>query len=145
MPEQTSGAGEPGFFGRVWAQFGEVARKLGIVHEHDINEALEHQETTQPRKKLGEILVEKGKMTDDHVAAVLKEQQSPSVKAEAAAIAAETPVPQKPSPKKPAATKVKKARKKDAKKKPTRKAPKKAKKKTAKKSKKKARKKKSKS
>jgi hypothetical protein len=132
MPEQTSGAGGPGFFGRVWAQFGEVARKLGIVHEHDVNEALEHQETTRPRKKLGEILVEKGKMTDDHVAAVLKEQQSPSVKAEAAAIAAETVAPTQAAAAKAVKKPPRKSKKKAAKK-PKKKAAKKSKKKAAKK------------
>jgi hypothetical protein len=76
MPDETTNESGAGFFGKVWARFGEVARRLGIVHEHDVNEALEHQETTVPRKKLGEILVEKGKMTDDHVKAILREQLS---------------------------------------------------------------------
>ncbi|MHC5053341.1 MAG: hypothetical protein ACYTKD_01340 [Planctomycetota bacterium] len=111
MPEETRDEGGAGFFGRVWARFGEVARTLGIVHEHDVNEALEHQETTTPRKKLGEILVEKGKMTDDHVEAVLREQKS-AVEAEAAALAAEKPAPKAPPAKKPAAKKAKKAKKK---------------------------------
>ena len=76
MPEGAEGKNDAGLFGRVWARFGEVARRLGIVHEHDVNEALDHQEAAVPRKKLGEILVEKGKMTDDHVEVVLKEQQA---------------------------------------------------------------------
>ena len=102
MPEETRDKSGAGFFGRVWARFGEVARTLGIVHEHDINEALEHQEATLPRKKLGEILVERGKMTDDHVEAVLREQKS-SVEAEAAALAAQAPAPKDAAPEKPAA------------------------------------------
>lgn len=116
MPGKTRDEGGAGFFGRVWARFGEVARTLGIVHEHDINDALEHQETTAPRKRLGEILVEKGKMTDDHVVTVLKEQRSASVKAEAAALAAEAPAPKKPAAKKAAAKKAKKKAKKAARK-----------------------------
>ncbi|MHC4248303.1 MAG: hypothetical protein ACYS9X_04170 [Planctomycetota bacterium] len=107
MPEETRDEGGAGFFGRVWARFGEVARTLGIVHEHDVNEALEHQETTAPQKKLGEILVEKGKMTDDHVEAVLREQKS-AVEAEAAALAAKAPAPKASPAKKPAAKKAKK-------------------------------------
>lgn len=141
MSEEAQGGGGAGLFGRIRARFGEIARILGIVHEHDVNEALEHQETTVPRKKLGEILVEKGKMTDDHVEAVLKEQQSPSVKAEAAALAAEAPAPEKPAAETPSAGKptVKKApAKKPAAKKAVKKAAKKAKRKPEKKSQKKA-------
>ena len=114
MPMKTRDEGGAGFFGRVWTRFGEVARTLGIVHEHDVNEALDHQETLTPRKKLGEILVERGKMTDDHVEAVLKEQRSSSVKAGAT--------------KKKAGKKAKKKTKKKAKKKKPKKKPKKKKK-----------------
>ena len=117
MPEETRDEGGAGLFGRVWARFGEVARKLGIAHEHDVNEALEHQETTLPRKKLGEILVERGKMTDDHVEAVLREQKS-SVEAEAAALAAEVPVSKRPAAKTAAAKKAKKKAGKKAAKRP---------------------------
>ncbi len=116
MPDKTRKEGSAGLFGRVWSRFGVVARKLGIVHEHDINEALDHQETTAPQKKLGEILVEKGKMTDDHVEVVLKEQRSTSAKAEAAKLAAKKPLPKKT--KKKAAKKTKKKAKKKATKKP---------------------------
>ncbi len=121
MPENTGNEGGAGFFGRVWARFGEVARNLGIVHEHDVNEALEHQETTAPTKKIGEILVEKGKMTDDHVEAVLQHQRSSSVEAEAAALAAEAPGPKGAAPKKPIAKKAKKKAAKKAIKKPAKK------------------------
>jgi len=140
MPEDTGDKGGAGFFGRVWSRFGEVARTLGIVHEHDVNEALDHQESKAPRKKLGEILVERGKMTDDHVEAVLREQRSASVKAEAAELAAEAATPKK-SGRKAGATKKKskKAVKKKAGKKT--KSPKKTKKKAGKKVKKKTKKK----
>ena len=120
MPDETRGEGGAGFFGRVWSRFGEVARTLGIVHEHDINEALDHQETTAPQKKLGEILVEKGKMTDDHVETVLKEQRSPSAKAEAAKLTAKKAAPKKTKKKtkKKTAKKMKKKVKKKVSKKP---------------------------
>jgi len=136
MPEDTRDESGAGFFGRVWSRFGEVARTLGIVHEHDVNEALDHQEASVPRKKLGEILVERGKMTDDHVEAVLKEQRSASVKAEAAELAAGASTPKK-SGRKASATKKKpkKAVKKKAGKRtksPKKKAGKKVKKKTKK-------------
>ena len=133
MPEDTKDEGGAGFFGRVWSRFGEVARTLGIVHEHDVNEALDHQETLTPRKKLGEILVERGKMTDDHVKAVLREQRSASVKAEAAELAAEASTSKK-SGRKARATKKKAGKRANASGKPKKKAKKKkAKKKTKKK------------
>jgi len=147
MPEDTGDKGGAGFFGRVWTRFGEVARTLGIVHEHDVNEALDHQEASAPRKKLGEILVERGKMTDDHVEAVLREQRSATVKAEAAEIAAGASTPKKSARKARAKKKTKKVAKKKSgkvtKKRAAKKAksPKKTKKKTKKKVKKKAKKK----
>ncbi len=108
-------------FGRLWSRFGEVARQLGIVHEHDVREALEQQEERRrakaPHKKIGQILVEQGRMKDSHVDKVLTEQKKVEAKKKAA-------------PKRTAKKKAKKV----AKKAPKKKAPKKkAKKKVGKK------------
>ena len=69
-----------GVFGRLWARFGEVAKHLGIVGEEDVREALEHQKKRKrardPHKKIGEILVEKGKIGDAHVEEILAKQKA---------------------------------------------------------------------
>ena len=129
MPDETMSESGAGFFGKVWARFGEVAKRLGIVHEHDVNEALEHQERTLPRKKLGEILVEKGKMTDDHVETILREQRSGAVQG---APAVEAPKPKEPAPEAPPPQKPKRKTGRQAAKKVAKKAKKKSAKKTRK-------------
>jgi len=69
-----------GVFGRLWARFGEVAKHLGIVAEEDVREALEHQKKRKrarhPHKKIGEILVETGKIGDAHVEKILAKQKA---------------------------------------------------------------------
>ena len=69
-----------GVFGRLWVRFGEVAKHLGIVGEDDVREALEHQKERKrardPHKKIGEILVEKGKIADAHVEEILAKQEA---------------------------------------------------------------------
>ena len=119
-----SAGGEGGdrrsIFGRLWARFGDVAKSLGIVGEEDVREALLHQEERKrardPHKKIGEILVEKGKMGDGHVKKVLAEQKrTASGKAKAASGTRKKAKAAKP--KKKAKTKAKKKGKKKARKK----------------------------
>ncbi len=105
-----------GVFGRLWARFGEVAKHLGIVGEEDVREALEHQKKRKrardPHKKIGEILVEKGKIGDAHVAEILAKQKAARPDTKKVKAAAKT----KKKAKKPKG-KAKKAAKKKAKKK----------------------------
>ncbi len=103
-----------GVFGRLWARFGEVAKHLGIVGEEDVREALEHQEKRKrarhPHKKIGEILVEKGKIADAHVEEILAKQKAARSGKKKAKAAAKT----KKKAKKAAKKKTKKAGKKKA-------------------------------
>lgn len=68
-----------GVWGRVWHRFGDVAKKLGLAGEGDVEQALDHQKERKslrrPHKKIGQILVEHGKMEQGHVKDVLKEQK----------------------------------------------------------------------
>jgi RNA polymerase primary sigma factor len=128
MPDDTNGADGSTIFGRIWQRFGDVAKKLGLVGDADVQSALERQEASSPRKKIGEILVEDGKLSKDHVKKVLSHQKVPPKKA--------TPpksVAPKAAAKKSAKKKAKKAAKKTAKKTATKKT---TKKKAAKKAKK---------
>lgn len=109
-----------GFFGQIWDRFGEVAVRLGLVSNSNIEKALAKQATDQPRKRIGKILVDAGKITMDQVKEVLKVQKEWFRKAQA----------KKPTAKagKKAAIKTKPAKKKPVKataKKPTAKAGKK--------------------
>ena len=67
-----------GFFERMWRKFGEVAKRLGLVSDSDIEEALAKQQSGRPGKRIGEILVEDEKITMDHVDKVLKDQKKSS-------------------------------------------------------------------
>ena len=82
---EKKGPSHQGVFGRIWERFGEVAKKLGLVAEADVERALSEQETmAPPRKRIGEILVEGGKLNADHIEQVLKHQRGEeSKKAEA--------------------------------------------------------------
>jgi hypothetical protein len=75
----------PGLWGMLRKQFGNVARQLGFVGGEDVLEALDEQEerkaSRRPHRKIGQILVEQGKMEDGHVKEVLKEQKKGGAKA----------------------------------------------------------------
>jgi hypothetical protein len=66
-------------FGAIAARFGEVAKALGLVMADDLQKALQEQRKPGPsapsRRKIGDILVEKGKITEEDVRRVLKEQR----------------------------------------------------------------------
>jgi hypothetical protein len=122
--EVSAKKGEPqhSVFGKIWERFGEVAKRLGLVGDLDVMDALSEQERMPPpRKRIGEILVDGGKLSADHVEQVLQRQRGEDGEAD------------KKAGKKPE----KKAAKKPAKKKAAAKAPKKAAKKPAAKKKKK--------
>jgi len=71
-------------FNRIWQRFGEVAKKLGLVGDADVRKALARQETSETHKKVGEILVESGKLSRRHVDKVLDHQKAATKKAKAA-------------------------------------------------------------
>ncbi|MHC4202102.1 MAG: hypothetical protein ACYSU0_19090, partial [Planctomycetota bacterium] len=66
-------------FGEIAARFGEVAKALGLVMADDIAGALKDQQKQAPpkssRKRIGDILVEKGKITEEDVHQILQEQR----------------------------------------------------------------------
>ena len=120
-----------GFFGKVWNRFGEIAVQLGLVSDSNIEKALAKQEAEQPRRRLGETLVDDGKITADNVKEVLRIQKELAVGTEA--LSDEEAKPVKKKSRKATATKSpkRKAGEKAAKAKPAKKKPRKA---TAKKS-----------
>ncbi|MDH4027618.1 MAG: hypothetical protein OEU95_02145 [Nitrospirota bacterium] len=64
-----------GILGMIWRKFGEVAKRLGLISDLDIEEALAKQQSGFANKRIGEILVENEKLTADHVEEVLKGQK----------------------------------------------------------------------
>ncbi len=108
-----------GFWGRFRERFGAVARVLGFVGDEDVAQALDHQKerkaAKKPHKKIGQILVEQGKMKGSHVGKVLKEQKKGAKKVEKKT-GKKAPV-KKAAKKAPKKAKAKKAVKKRAKKK----------------------------
>jgi hypothetical protein len=60
-------------------RFGEVAIRLGFISIHQLRDALEEQISSEsymklrPRKRIGEIFLEKGIMTPNQVEMVLEE------------------------------------------------------------------------
>jgi len=66
-------------FGEIAARFGEVAKALGLVMADDIGKALKDQQkqgqSKSSRKMIGDILVEKGKITEEDVHQILQEQR----------------------------------------------------------------------
>jgi hypothetical protein len=118
MASKSTGAGESGgLWGSLRQRFGAVAKRLGFVGENDVEGALDHQKerkaTRQPHKKIGQILVDQGKIGRGHVSKVLKEQKKAPPKA--AKKAAKKSAAKKPA--KPAKKQSKKQSKKKAKKK----------------------------
>ena len=76
MPDDKNDAADGStIFGRIWQRFGDVAKKLGLVGDADVQSALERQEGSLRGKKIGEILVEDGKLSKDHVDKVLDHQK----------------------------------------------------------------------
>jgi hypothetical protein len=77
--------GSPGLWGRIRASFGQVARGLGFAGSEDVLDALDEQQerkaARRPHKKIGRILVDKGKMKDGHVKKVLEKQKESEAKA----------------------------------------------------------------
>lgn len=61
-------------FGKRHRRFGEVARRLGLIDDADIRQALREQASANPRRKIGEILVARGKLTPADVECVLAHQ-----------------------------------------------------------------------
>lgn len=86
MPGQGGGKG---VLGRMLGRFGEVAKRLGFVRARDVRRALDHQEERNaeggPHRKIGEVLVDQGKMKDQHVEKVLAEQKKSARKPKTAA------------------------------------------------------------
>ena len=107
-----------GLWGRLRGRFGAIARGLGFVGDEDVGQALDSQKerkaAKKPHKKIGRILVERGKMKDGHVGNVLKEQKKSAKKG---AGKAGTKAAKKAPKKAPKKAKAKKAVKKKAKKK----------------------------
>ena len=99
-----------GLLGKVWDRFGDVAKRLGFAGDSDVKQALDHQEerkaARRPHKKIGQILVDRGKMGGGEVREVLKQQKKVAKKATKAK-----------TPKKAATRAPKKVKKKAAKKK----------------------------
>ncbi len=125
--KDTTGGEGAGLWDRLKERFGSVAKRLGLAGEGDVDEALDHQEdlkaSGKPHKKIGEILVAKGKLKGKHVDAVLKEQAKAGGTAAAgkkAAPKAAKKAKAKAAPKKAAKKPAKKAPKKIAKKAPKR-------------------------
>ncbi len=91
MPGQSGGKG---VLGRMWGRFGDVAKRLGFVGASDVRRAVEHQKERNaeggPHKKIGEVLVDHGKMKDHHVEKVLAEQKKSAKKPKKKAKAAKT-------------------------------------------------------
>lgn len=79
VDEEREAGRSQGFLKRIAARFGEIARALGLIGSKDVRGALKHQEerkeSGQPHKKIGKILVEQGKMSEEHVEHVLREQK----------------------------------------------------------------------
>jgi hypothetical protein len=119
-------AGSPGMFGRFWERFGEVAKKLGLIGDADVQDALARQGQTEPRKKIGEILVESGRISAEHISTVLNHQKLQRPEAKSAS-APSAPAPASaPAAKKAVAPRAKAAAKPVAKKAAASKPPKKA-------------------
>jgi hypothetical protein len=106
--------GHDGIFGRIWERFGDVAKKLGLVGDADVQDALARQQGTIPRKRIGEILMEDGKLSRDHVDQVLDKQKRLMPGAEPKT-AADDKKPAKKKAKKSAPKAAKKAKPKKAK------------------------------
>ena len=114
--KDTKDEGSPGLWGRIRARFGQVARGLGLAESEDVLDALDEQQERKagrrPHKKIGRILVEKGKMEDGHVKKVLKKQKESGAKTKKkAAKKAKKPAKKKAGGKKAAKKKTKKAKK----------------------------------
>ena len=79
-------------FGEIASRFGDVAKALGLVMADDLRKALQDQRKPGPsdppegrdgqesgrpgsRKKIGDILVEKGKITEEDLRHILKQQR----------------------------------------------------------------------
>ena len=81
--EKQEAPAKSGFFGKVWNRFGEVALQLGLVSVSTIEKSLERQNTDRLRRRLGETLVNDGKITADNVKEVLRIQKERAAGAEA--------------------------------------------------------------
>ena len=81
--EKQESPAKGGIFGSIWNKFGEVAVQLGLVSDSNIEKALAKQAAGQPGKRIGETLVDDGKLTADQVKKVLRTQKKGSRKATA--------------------------------------------------------------
>jgi hypothetical protein len=64
-----------GLLGGLVPRFGEIARALGLVRPDDVEEAVRRQGKRGGAARIGDILVEQGKMSDEDVSRVLDEQK----------------------------------------------------------------------
>lgn len=78
-----SGEGEAdaheGLIEKLASRFGDIAKALGLVKPDDIHEAVldqrKQRKSKRARKRIGDILIEKGKITEEDVRQILKEQR----------------------------------------------------------------------
>ncbi len=119
--EKRDSPAKGGFFGKVWNRFGEVAVQLGLVSDSNIEKALAKQETDQPRRLLGETLVDDGMITADDVKKILGIQKEWPAGHEALSDEEAKPAKKKSRKAKTTKTSKKKAGKKTAKGKPAKK------------------------
>ncbi len=119
--EKRESPAKGGFFGKVWNRFGEVAVQLGLASDSNIEKALAKQEADRPRRRLGETLVDDGKITADNVKEVLRIQKERAAGAEALSDEEAKPAKKKSRPATATKAPKKKAVKKAAKAKPAKK------------------------
>ena len=81
--EKRESPAKGGFLGKVWNKFGEVALQIGLVSVSKIEKSLAKQKTDRLRRRLGETLVNDGKITADNVKEVLRIQKDRAVGTEA--------------------------------------------------------------
>ena len=110
-----------GILGKIRMRFGEVAKRLGLLDSSDIENALVRQESDMFRRRIGEILVDDGRITSDHVGEVLKVQKEWVKDAEVSSGKEVKKKSRKTAAKRPAKKTVKKKTAKTAAKKPAKK------------------------
>lgn len=69
-----------GFFGRCNSRFGDIAKRLKLIDDDDLQHAVQTQESLKkenaPHEKIGRILMNMGKLTPECVKNVLKTQEN---------------------------------------------------------------------
>ncbi len=122
-----------GFLNRIRMKFGEVAEQLGLVNSSEVENALEKQASDNPQRRIGEVLVDDKKITENHVEKVLKAQKEWELGANALSAKEVEQDSRKAQASKPAKAATKKPAKKTVRKKTVKAAAKKPAKKTVKK------------